>query len=139
MTPPKRQGTVDGPVACYYADDPVRRPRCTLTAVVRYGAMALCPACQTQRSTVGKGTTPVKLPSPATLDVLARIDAAHEQLTAAERSLAGAVTRARQSGCPWSAIGTRLGLTRQATQQRFASPSTRASTHESTKPATRAP
>ena len=31
MTSPGRQRPVDTPRACYYADDPVRRPRCTLT------------------------------------------------------------------------------------------------------------
>lgn len=54
---------------------------------------------------------------------------------AAEVTLAAAaVTRDRQSGASWTAIGAQLGLSRQGAQQRF----TRASVHESTKMATRA-
>lgn len=33
-----------------------------------------------------------------------------------------AVTRARQAGHPWAAIGDRLGITRQAAHQRFSTP-----------------
>lgn len=149
MSSSRRQGRVDGTVRCHYAADPVRRPRCTLTAVVRYGPVALCPSCAAQRSTVGKGQAPVALPAGPALDVLDWVTAAQQQITTAERTLAAAVIRARQAGQPWSAIGARLGTSRQAAQQRFAtpptrpsasrrSPSTRASTREATKNRSRA-
>lgn len=130
----RRQESVDTAVRCHYADDPVRRPRCDLTATVRYGTVALCPSCQAARSTLGKGQPPVPLPTGPPLDVLDWIATAHEQTIAADRTLTAAVTRARQSGTSWTAIGTQLGVSRQAAQQRF----TRASAHESTNPATRA-
>lgn len=115
MSTTPRQGPLDAAVACHYADDPTRRPQCTLTATIRYGAVALCPSCQRRRSTLGKGHPPRTLSSPD-LDVLDWVGTAHQQATAAERTLAAAVTRARQAGHPWSAIGHRL----QAAQQRFA-------------------
>lgn len=130
----RRQESVDTAVRCHYADDPVRRPRCDLTATVRYGTVALCPSCQAARSTLGKGQPPVPLSTGPPLDVLDWIATAHEQTIAADRTLTAAVTRARQSGTSWTAIGTQLGVSRQAAQQRF----TRASAHESTNPATRA-
>ncbi len=55
-------------------------------------------------------------------------------VNAVEAVLAAAVTRARQAGASWSAIGARIGVSRQGAQQRF----TRASAHESTNSATRA-
>ena len=42
---PRRQQPVDGLRRCHYVDDPAHRPGCTLTATVRYGAVALCPSC----------------------------------------------------------------------------------------------
>lgn len=125
MNSAPRQGHVDTAVRCHYADDPARRPGCTLTAVVRYGTVALCAACQTARSSVGKGTAPVALTAARELDVLDWIGTAHEQAAAAERTLAAAVTRARQGGHPWSTIGARLGVSRQAAHQRFAAPQAR--------------
>jgi len=136
-------------VHCHYAEDPARRPQCTLTAVVRYDDVALCPSCQARRSTLGKGQRPLPLPTSPALDVLNWVATAHQQTIAAERLLAAAVTRARQTGQPWSAIGTQLGVTRQAAQQRFATPSsqsnpdqraghTRAIPHEATKRRSRA-
>jgi len=113
------QRPVDTAVACHYADDPASRPRCALTAVVRYGPVPLCRSCQDRRSTLGKGHPPVILTSPE-LDVLDWIDAAHRQASAAERTLAAAIARGRQTGHTWTAIGARLGISRQAAQQRYA-------------------
>lgn len=142
MNTPVRQGPVDEAVRCFYADDPASRPECTLTAVVRFGTVALCPTCRSRRSNVGKGTAPVALPTRPALDVLDNVATAQAQAAAAQRTLAAAVARARQAGHPWSTIGACLGISRQAAQQRFTTPATalppRASGHESTKPATRA-
>jgi hypothetical protein len=74
-----------------------------LTANVTYGGIALCTACDTQRSTLGKGQTRRRL-----------IDA-HEQVQAV-------VFRARQHHATWAAIARVLGTTRQAAQQRFTRP-----------------
>jgi hypothetical protein len=70
MIIPRRQQPVDSQRLCYYAGDPVRRPRCTLTATVRLGAIMLCASCNTARSTMGKGQTPVPLPAGPAFDVL---------------------------------------------------------------------
>ena len=134
MTSPGRQQPVDSALACHYADDPARRPRCTLTATVQYGAVALCASCNAARSTLGKGQTPVPLPAGVVFDVLGWVATAHQQANAAEATLAAAVTRARQGGASWTVIGAQLGVSRQGAQQRFP----RASARESTKPATRA-
>lgn len=134
MISPGRQQPVDTALACHYADDPALRPRCTLTATVRLGAVALCASCNAARSTLGKGQTPVPLLASAAFDVLGWVATAHQQANAAEATLAAAVTRARQGGASWSLIGSQLGLSRQGAQQRF----TRASARESTKPAARA-
>jgi hypothetical protein len=110
-----------GPARCLYALRPADRPGCQLTATVTYGGIALCSACDAQRSTLGKGQTrrclPVTEPDPITLLADARlllIDA-HEQLQAA-------VIRARQHHTTWTAIASELGTTRQAAQQRFTRP-----------------
>ena len=127
MTSRERQQPVDTPhqaQLCYYADDPERRPRCTLTATLRIGAVKLCPSCNAARSTLGKGETTTPLPPSPTINVLDWVATARQQTRAADAALASAVTRARQSGASWSAIGSQLGLTRQGAQQRF----TRAST-----------
>lgn len=134
MSRPRRQRSVDTATRCHYAEDLARRPRCTLTATVRYGAVALCPPCQARRSTLGKGQPSVPLPASPNVEVLAWVAAAHQHADAAEHSLTAAITRARQTGASWTAIGTHLGVSRQAAQQRH----TRASGHESTKPPTRA-
>ena len=86
---------------------------------MQLGAVALCPSCHARRSTVGKGQAAVRLPAGPAVDVLAWVATAHEQTDAAERTLAAAVTRARQSGASWTAIGAQLGVSRQAAQQRF--------------------
>ena len=70
MTSQDRQPFVDTPLACHYAADPAHRPRCTLTATVRLGAIMLCASCNATRSTLGKGQTPVPLPAGRPFDVL---------------------------------------------------------------------
>lgn len=74
------------------------------------------------------------LPEAGPVDVLDWIATAHNQVIEVEQVLTAAITRARQTGTSWTAIGARLGTSRQAAQQRF----TRASIHESTKGPTRA-
>ena len=119
MTTQDRQPFVDSPRLCHYADDPARRPRCTLTATVQLGAIMLCSSCNTARSTLGKGQPPVPLPAGPAFDVLGWVATAHQQAGAAEATLAAAVIRARQSGASWTKIGAQLGLSRQGAQQRF--------------------
>jgi len=87
VTSPGRQRPVDTPRACYYANDPVRRPRCTLTASVQLGATALCPSCNTARSSLGKGQTPLPLPAGPAFDVLGWVATAHQQANAAQATL----------------------------------------------------
>ena len=118
---PRRQQPVDSPRRCHYAGDPAARPGCTLTATLRYGAVALCPSCNAARSTLGKGQTPIPLPADPGFDVLGWIASVHQQAGAAEATLAAAVTRARHSGAIWSVIGAQLGVSRQGAQQRFTS------------------
>jgi hypothetical protein len=134
MTERWRQQDVDSAIRCLHATDPILRPHCTVTATVRVGPVALCSSCYRRRSSVGKGQPSVPLEAGPTLDLLAWISTAHQVLEEAEQTLLAAVTRARQNGTTWAEIGTQLGVSRQAAQQRF----TRASVHESTKRATRA-
>lgn len=47
------------------------------------------------------------------------IIAAEETASAAQRALVQAVIAARQAGDSWAIIGTALGVTRQAAEQRF--------------------
>jgi hypothetical protein len=119
MTGPRSQRPVDTARPCHYVDDPARRPRCTLTATIQIGAVALCGSCNAARSTLGKGQTPVRLPPGPPFDVLGWVATAHQQAKTAEATLAAAVTRARQTGASWSVIGAQLGLSRQGAQQRF--------------------
>jgi hypothetical protein len=134
VTSSRRQQPVDTAAPCHYIDDPARRPRCTLTATIQIGAVALCASCNAARSTLGKGQPALPLPTSEAFDVLGWVSTAHQQAGAAEATLSAAVTRARQSGASWSAIGSQLGLSRQGAQQHF----TRASSRESTNPPTRA-
>jgi hypothetical protein len=99
---------------CYYAGS---RPDCQLLAAVCYGPVALCPACDQRRSTLGKGRAPARLPDPA---VLLEITAARDACQQAEAALQHAVARARQAGHPWSAVAAVLAISRQAAWQRFA-------------------
>ncbi len=115
-----RQPSLDtGPVRCLYALHPDQRPRCQLTAVIRYGPIALCADCDTRRSTMGKGQAPHRLPAQQALNVLTWITRADAQLHQAQADLAATVTRARTHGHTWTQIAARLGITRQAAQQRF--------------------
>ena len=75
MTRGARQRSIDTE-RCFNANDPSSRPDCTLTAVVRYGAIALCATCHPRRSTVGKGTAPVALPATTSIDALDWVSAA---------------------------------------------------------------
>ncbi len=131
MTHPRCQQNLDSIVWCSHATDFDRRPHCTLTATVRFGTIALCGPCASRRSTVGKGQPGIPLPPSPTIDLLSWIAAAQHDAAAAEHTLNAAITRARQAGLPWTAIGAQLGVSRQAAQQRF----TRASTSPPTSPA----
>ena len=102
--------------ACYYASRPHQRPCCERLAVVRYGPTALCADCDRRRSAVGKGMVRVPLPDPTTL---VEVMVARDACMRADEALHDAVARARKAGQAWSAIGTVLGTTRQAAQQRF--------------------
>ena len=104
---------------CHYAADPASRPGCQITAVVRHGSIPLCASCDTLRSTIGKGQPGKPIPAPARTDLLDWIGHARARLTDAEAELTAAVTRARQHGHSWAVIASRLGITRQAAQQRY--------------------
>jgi hypothetical protein len=119
--PRRRQRGPDTPAAvrCHYAGDPVLRPRCTLTAEVRLGPIVLCGSCAGARSTLGKGIIPAALPPGPELDVLDWVTNARAAASQARRDLHAAVTRARSQGRSWTQIAGRLGITRQAAQQRF--------------------
>ena len=124
MTPPasrQRQPRIDAaaPVLCHYAGDPRRHPGCTLTAEVLIGRIALCGQCAQARSTLGKGTVPTPLPPGPALHTLGWVAQADAAIRQAHRHLAATVTRARQNGHSWAEIAGRLGITRQAAQQRF--------------------
>jgi hypothetical protein len=122
-TPPARhrQPRIDtaAPLLCHYAGDPARRPGATLTAEVLTGQIALCRPCAQARSTLGKGTPPLPLPPGPAFDVLDWITQADTAVRQAQRHLTTTVTRARQNGHSWAQIAGRLGVTRQAAQQRF--------------------
>lgn len=107
---------------CLYATDPLGRPDCRLTAVVRYGSAALCSDCDRRRSTLGKGQPPRPLPAGPPIDPLDWVTTAEPDLHVAADVLAAAVIRARQHGHPWSTIARALGVSRQAAQQRFGDP-----------------
>ena len=133
MSPATRQRSIDTH-RCFYADDPTQPPECTLTAVVRSDTIALCATCQLTRSTVGKGKVATALPAAPALDVLDWIGAAQQQAAIAQRTLTAAVTRARHAGHSWTAVSTRLGITRQAAQQRFKTPTDPPGRETSTRP-----
>jgi hypothetical protein len=111
---------VDTPAPrCRYATEPDARPDCQVTAIVRRGRVALCASCDALRSTLGKGQAAAQLPAAPPIDPLHRVTQAHAQLRATQAELAATVTRARQAGQSWTAIGASLGTTRQTAQQRF--------------------
>jgi hypothetical protein len=104
---------------CRYSTEPDARPDCQVTAVVRRGGVALCARCDARRSTLGKGQAATRLPAAPPIDLLDWVTWAQDRLRTAEAELAAAVTRARQTGQTWTAIGASLGITRQGAQQRF--------------------
>ncbi len=106
-------------VLCCYAADPRLRPHCTLTAQITLGSVAMCGSCAAARSTLGKGTAPVPLPPGPAIDVLDWVAGAALAAARAEAHLTGAVARARTRGATWAQIAARLGVTRQAAQQRY--------------------
>ena len=107
-----------GPARCLYALRPADRPGCQLTATVTYGGISLCSACDEQRSTLGKGQTPRRLPGTEP-DPIALLADARLHLIDAHEQVQAAVIRARQHHTSWTAIASVLGTTRQAAQQRF--------------------
>jgi hypothetical protein len=121
LTASRRQRGPDtrAAVACYYAGDPALRPHCTVTAEITLGPVPLCGSCGRARSTLGKGIVPAPLPPGPQVDVLDWIADADAAVRGARRHLDAAVTRARSSGTSWTQIAGRLGITRQAAQQRF--------------------
>lgn len=115
-----RQRDLDAPaVRCVNAHRTTQRPHCQLTATVRYGTVALCPDCDTRRSTLGKGATGRPLPASTPFDVLDWLTQAERQLHQAHTELAAAARRARDQGHSWTAIGAALNITKQAAHQRF--------------------
>jgi hypothetical protein len=114
---------IDAPAGrrCHYAADPAARPGCEVTAILRRGDIVLCASCDARRSTLGKGEPPGPLPAAPPIDLLHWVAEAQARLRDAEAELAAAARRARNHGHSWTAIGARLGITRQAAQQRFGS------------------
>jgi hypothetical protein len=110
-----------GPARCIYALRPADRPGCQLTATVTYGGIALCSACDTQRSTLGKGQAGRRPPATEP-DPIALLADARQHLIDAQEQLQAAVIRARQHHATWASIARVLGTTRQAAQQRFTRP-----------------
>ena len=62
------------------------------------------------------------------------VTAIDRQAAIAQRTLTAAVTRARHAGHSWTAISTQLGITRQAAQQRFKTPTDPPGRETSTRP-----
>ena len=84
---------------CLYTLRPAERPGCQLTAIVTYGGIALCSACDVQRSTLGKGQTRSRLPDTEPDPIALLADARLHLIDAHEQSQA-AVIRARQHHTP---------------------------------------
>jgi hypothetical protein len=110
-----------GAARCIYALRPADRPGCQITATLTYGGIALCAACDAQRSTLGKGQTRRHLPGTEP-DPIALLADARTHLIDAHEQLQAAVIRARQHHTTWTSIARVLGTTRQAAQQRFTRP-----------------
>src|ERR1035437_6251077 len=100
---------------CIYALRPVDRPNCQLTATVTYGGIALCSACEAQRSTLGKGQTRRRLPDTQPDPIALLADARLPPINPHEQFQAP-VIRARQPPPPGAAIARVLGTPRQAAQ-----------------------
>ena len=109
---------ITGAARCIYALRPADRPGCQLSATVTYGGIALCTACDAQRSTLGKGHAGRRLPGNEPDPIALLVDARTHLINAREQ-LQAAVIRARQHQTTWAAIARVLGTTRQAAQQRF--------------------
>lgn len=60
--------------------------------------------------------------SEAGQELMDRVVTAARAATAAETALHDAVDHARQAGIPWAVIGSAVGVSRQAAQQRFSRP-----------------
>jgi hypothetical protein len=105
------------PRLCVYARDRRRRPDCNGVAVVAYGAIALCAACDRARSLVGDGGGIVghRLPDAE----LCHLTPIAHHLVHAERLLARAVHSAREAGATWNQIGQTLGVTERAALKRW--------------------
>jgi hypothetical protein len=114
---PPRQQTLTGELRCHY-DEPQHRqlrPDCQAVAVVAYGRIQLCAACDAMRSTVGKGIAARTLPGAE----LGHLKNAAQAETNAKQQLTHAVLAALDAGASWTQIGHAIGLTRQAAQQRW--------------------
>ena len=81
-----------------------------------FGRIALCGDCDRRRSAVGKGIAPRRFPDPGTL---VEVIVARDACCLAQARLNQAVSSARSAGQAWSSLGTILGISRQAAQQRF--------------------
>jgi hypothetical protein len=110
-----------GPARCIYALRPADRPGCQLAATVTYGGIALCSACDAQRSILGKGQAGRRLRDTEP-DPIALLAGARRHVIDAQEQLQDAVIRARQHHTTRTTIASVLGTTRQATQQRFTRP-----------------
>ena len=100
-------------------------------AIVRRSDLPLCASCDARRSTLGKGSPATRVPATPRIDQMDWIAAAQARLRQAEAELAAAATRGRQHGHSWTAIGQRLGITRQTAHKRFKSPSSATQIHSS--------
>ncbi len=65
---------------------------------------------------------PKSVLSEAGQELMDRVVTAARAATAAETDLHDAVDHARQAGIPWAIIGSAVGVSRQAAQQRFSRP-----------------
>lgn len=108
-------------LSCFYRSERHRylRPHCQGVAVVAYGPIALCAMCDAMRSGVGKGMVARALPGAE----LAQLAEASRTLGEAQQALDRAGRLARMAGASWAQIGDAVGVTRQAAQQRWATPS----------------
>lgn len=116
-TPEPRQPALTG-LHCHYTARPDQRPDCEGLAIVSYGSIALCAACDLRRSAVGRTHAARKLPGAQ----LARLAEAADNLAQAEAALNDAANQARQAGASWAHIGDAAGISRQAAQQRWHQP-----------------
>lgn len=116
-----RQDALTARLNCYYADGTQLppRPHCEHVAVIAYGPIALCAQCNLMRSAVGKGIAPRTLPDAE----LHRLIAAARTLDQANTELVHALRDARRAGASWAHIGDAVGVTRQAAQQHWTTPS----------------